>query len=155
MVARVYAERDPQCDGSIANDKASRSALSAQLLHHDPVALNFVQIKLDRCGRLGSRYIGRLDLAEDFTLAAKQDYAPAAFHPARELGGAVFLAGGRRHHSSRTGNAQPVRAALVHSLDQHATNVGATALFGESGGAYFALGSHPKETKKSPAEAGH
>jgi hypothetical protein len=108
MVARVYAERDPQCDGSIANDKASRSALSAQ---YDPVALNFVQIKLDRCGRLGRRYIGRLDLAEDFTLAAKQDYAPAALHPARELGGAVFLAGARRHYSPRMGNAQPIRAA--------------------------------------------
>jgi hypothetical protein len=42
----------------------------------------------------------------------------------------------------------------MHSLDRNATNVGATALFGESGGAYFALGSHPKETKKAPPKRG-
>ena len=70
---------------------------SAQLLHHDPVALDFVQIKLDRCGRLGRRHIGGFDRAEDFALAAQQDDAPAALHPAGELGGAVFLAGAAGH----------------------------------------------------------
>ena len=35
--------------------------------------------------------------ASAFTLAAKQDDAPAAFHPAGELGGAVFLAGAAGH----------------------------------------------------------
>jgi hypothetical protein len=46
---------------------------SAKLLHHDPAALNFIQIKLDRCGRLGRRHIGGLDLAEDFPLGAQQE----------------------------------------------------------------------------------
>ena len=41
---------------------------SDKFLHHDPVALDIIQIKLDRCGCLGRRHIGRLDLAEDFAL---------------------------------------------------------------------------------------
>jgi hypothetical protein len=72
-------------------------------LHHDPVALDFVQIKLDRCGCLGGCHVGGFDLTEDFALAAKQDDAPAALHPAGELGGAVFLAGAAGH----SGNIAP------------------------------------------------
>jgi hypothetical protein len=71
---------------------------SSKLLHHDPVALDFVQIKLDRCGCLGRRHILAFDRTEDFTLAAKQDDAPAAFHPAGELRRAVFLAGAAGRH---------------------------------------------------------
>src|SRR4051794_39457458 len=44
---------------------------SAKLLHHDPVALNFVQAKLDRCGRLGQCHIGGFDRTEDFALGAQ------------------------------------------------------------------------------------
>jgi hypothetical protein len=39
---------------------------SAKFLHHDPVALDFVQIKLDRCGCLGRRHIGGFDRTEDW-----------------------------------------------------------------------------------------
>ena len=70
---------------------------SAKLLHHDPVALDFVQAKLDRCGCFGRRHIGGFDRAEDFALTARQDDAPAALHPTGELGGAVFLAGAAGH----------------------------------------------------------
>ena len=35
----------------------------AKLLHHDPVALDFVQIKLDRGARLGRCHIGGFDFA--------------------------------------------------------------------------------------------
>ena len=49
--------------------RASLIALpSAQLLHHDPVALDFVQIKLDRCGCLGRRHVGGFNRAKDFAL---------------------------------------------------------------------------------------
>ena len=41
---------------------------SDKFLHHDPVALDIIQIKLDRCGCLGRRHIGRLDLTEDSPL---------------------------------------------------------------------------------------
>jgi hypothetical protein len=58
---------------------------SRQLLHHDPVALDFVQIKLDRCGSLRRRYIRRLDRAEDFAFGAQQDDPPAAAHALGEL----------------------------------------------------------------------
>ena len=37
---------------------------SGKLLHHDAVALDFVQIKLDRCGCLGRRHVGGFDRAE-------------------------------------------------------------------------------------------
>jgi hypothetical protein len=47
-------------------------------LHHDPVAPDFVQIELDRCGRLGRRHTVRLDRAENFTVGAQRDDAPAA-----------------------------------------------------------------------------
>ena len=70
---------------------------SGEFLHHDPVALDFVQTKLDRCGCLGRRHIGGFDRTEDFTLGAQQDDAPAALHPAGELRGAVFLAGAAGH----------------------------------------------------------
>jgi hypothetical protein len=43
------------------------------------------------------RHIGGFDRTEDFPLAAKQNDAPAALHPAGELGGAVFLAGAAGH----------------------------------------------------------
>ena len=102
--------------------RASR-APSAKLLHHDAGALDFVQIKLDRRCRLGRRHIGRLDLAEDFALVAKQDDAPTALHPAGELLGAVFLAGtaglhganlrGRSEESSHHLNAKTVNISLV------------------------------------------
>jgi hypothetical protein len=49
----------------------STACRSAKLLHHNPVALDFVQIKLDRCGSFRRFRVRRLDLAEDFTLAAK------------------------------------------------------------------------------------
>jgi hypothetical protein len=62
----------------------------AKLLHHDPVALDFVQIELIHRGRLGRRHVRGLDLAEDFTHVAKQDDAPPAPNPAGELGGAVL-----------------------------------------------------------------
>jgi hypothetical protein len=54
---------------------------SAKLLHHDPVALDFVQIKLERCGSFRRLCVRRLDLTENFTLVAKQDDAPTALHP--------------------------------------------------------------------------
>jgi hypothetical protein len=41
---------------------------------------------------------GAFDRTEDFPLVAKQDDAPAALHPAGELGGAVFLAGAAGRH---------------------------------------------------------
>ena len=72
---------------------------SDKFLHHDPVALDIIQIKLDRCGCLGRRHIGRLDLAEDFALGAQQDDAPAALDAAGELGGAVFA--GSAGHSGK------------------------------------------------------
>jgi len=82
--------------------RASLVALpSGKLLHHDPVALDFVQIKLDRCRSFRRFRIRRLDLAQDFTLAAKLDDAPVALHPARELLGAVFLAGAAGRHQVR------------------------------------------------------
>ena len=43
--------------------RAGSSAELAKLLHHDPVALDFVQAKLDRCGCLGRCHIGRFDRA--------------------------------------------------------------------------------------------
>ena len=51
---------------------------SGEFLHHDPIALDFVQTKLDRRRCLCRRHIGGFNRAEDFTLAAKQDNAPAA-----------------------------------------------------------------------------
>ena len=65
---------------------AGRPARSGEFLHHDPVALDFVQVKLDRCRCLGRRH----DRAKDFALGAQQDDAPAAFHPAGELARRVF-----------------------------------------------------------------
>ena len=44
---------------------------------------------------------GASTIPENFTLAAKQDDAPAALHPAGELGGGVFLAGTAGHFSGR------------------------------------------------------
>src|SRR6185436_18830340 len=76
---------------------------SGKLLHHDAVALDFVQIKLDRCGRLGRCHVGGFDLAKDFTLAAKQDDAPAALHPTGELRWAVFLGAAGRHAANLGG----------------------------------------------------
>ena len=46
------------------------------------------------------------DLAEDFTLVTQQDDAPAAFHPAGELCGAVFFAGSAGHNNE---NMAPTR----------------------------------------------
>ena len=46
-------------------------------------------------------------VAEDFALAAKQDDAPAALHPAGELGGAVFLAGAAGRHGGTIAPALP------------------------------------------------
>ena len=46
---------------------------SGKLLHHDPVAPDFVQIKLDRCGSFRRLRVRRLDLAED--VARQQDRA--------------------------------------------------------------------------------
>ena len=66
---------------------------SGEFLHHDAVALDFIQIELDRCGRLGGCHVGRFDRAEDFALVPQQDDAPAALYALGELGGAVFLAG--------------------------------------------------------------
>ena len=43
------------------------------------------------------------DLAEDFTLAAKQDDAPAALHPGGELRWAVFLGAAGRHAANLGG----------------------------------------------------
>jgi hypothetical protein len=71
---------------------------SSQFLHHDPVALNLVQLELDRCGSFGRFRIVGFDRTEDFPLGAQQDYAPAALHPACELRGAVFLAGAAGRH---------------------------------------------------------
>jgi hypothetical protein len=87
--------------------RAGSSAELAKLLHHDPAALDFVQIELNRCGRLGRRHIGRLDRTEDFPLAAKQDNAPAPLHPAGELGGAVFLTGSAGRHGENIAPALP------------------------------------------------
>jgi hypothetical protein len=42
--------------------------------------------------------MGGFDRAEDFALVPQQDNAPAAFHPAGELGGAVLLAGAAGPH---------------------------------------------------------
>ena len=64
---------------------------SAKLLHHDPVTLDFVQVKLDRCSRLGRRHIGRFDRAEDFALVPQQHDAPAALHPPGELASSFLL----------------------------------------------------------------
>ena len=66
---------------------------SGKLLHHDPVALNFVQTKPDCCSCFGRRHVMRLDLAEDFTLVTQQDDAPAPLHAAGELGGGVLPRG--------------------------------------------------------------
>ena len=44
---------------------------SASLPHDDPVALNFVQTKLDRCGRLGQLDVVRLDRTQNFALGAQ------------------------------------------------------------------------------------
>jgi hypothetical protein len=59
--------------GSFANSLAEVLAAwaSAKLLHHDPVALDFVQFELDRRGSFRRFPVSRLDLPEDFTLVAK------------------------------------------------------------------------------------
>ena len=84
--------------GPLGRYFAGVARLSGKLLHHDPIALDFVQIKLNRCGGFRRFGVGRLDLAEDFTLVAQKDNAPAALHPAGELRGAVFLAGAAGRH---------------------------------------------------------
>ena len=46
--------------------------LAHQLLHHDPVALNVVQLELDRGGCLGRLRVGGLDRPQNFALGAQQ-----------------------------------------------------------------------------------
>ncbi len=111
-------ERDPErlCDGVLLHFRQPPprhspgfADASTKLLHHDPVALDFVQIKLDGCGCLGRCNVERFDRTEDFTLVAQQDHTPAALHPTGELdptgqlGGGVFLAGSAGH----SGNIPP------------------------------------------------
>ena len=50
-----------------------------------------LQITSSLCGSFRRFRVSRLDLAEDFTLVAKQDDAPAAFHPAASFAGLTFL----------------------------------------------------------------
>jgi hypothetical protein len=83
---------------------------------YDPVPLDFVQIKLHRCGSFRPCCVRRVDLTEDFTLVAKQDDPPPALHPAGELRRTIFSAGAAGRH----------RGILI---DQHATNVGTTSFF--------------------------
>jgi hypothetical protein len=71
------------------NLRVNRPSL-AKLLDHDPIALNVIQFKLDRGGRLGGLGVGCLDRPEDFAFVTQQDYAPAAAHSLGELGGSVF-----------------------------------------------------------------
>jgi hypothetical protein len=52
--------------------------LSRQLLHHDPLAADLVQLELDRGGRLGRL---RVRLA----FGAQQNDAPTTAHPLGEL----------------------------------------------------------------------
>jgi hypothetical protein len=67
------------------------------------IALDFVQIELERCGSFRCLCVTRLDLTEDFTLVAKQDDAPAALHPPGKLRGAVFLGGATGGHAANLG----------------------------------------------------
>ena len=83
---------------TVAGDRRCTARRSGEFLHHDPVALDFVQIKLDRRDRLGRPRIGGFDRTEDFTLGAQQDDAPAAFHPAGELARRVFGGAAARWH---------------------------------------------------------
>jgi hypothetical protein len=54
---------------------------SDKLLHHDPVAVNIVQLELDRCRSLGPPHSGSLDRSQDFTLVAKRRFIrPASFY---------------------------------------------------------------------------
>jgi hypothetical protein len=118
---------------------------SGEFLHHDPVALDFVQTKLDRCGCLGRRHIGRLDCAEDFALGAQQDDAPAAFHPAGELGGAVFLAGSAGPHGENLVPALPrIEWGRIAGMADHPHTIDAgtmrwSPLSGWDGAVHFSL----------------
>src|SRR6478735_7218522 len=80
---------------------------SGVLLHDDPVALDFVEIKLDRCDRLGLLLVRRVDKAQQLTLRAQQHDAPAPAHSLGELGGAVFLAGSAGRHGENIAPALP------------------------------------------------
>ena len=63
----------------------------AKLLHHDPVALDFVQIKLDRCGCLGRRHIGGFDRTEDFALVRSRTTRQRRFIRPASVAGLSFL----------------------------------------------------------------
>jgi hypothetical protein len=58
-----------------------------RFLHHDPVALDFVQ----------SNWTAAAALAAATSGASTVPRISAAFHPAGELGGGVFLARAARH----------------------------------------------------------
>jgi hypothetical protein len=65
--------------------------LSAKLLHHDPVALDFVQIKLVRCSRLGRRHIGRLASPRISPLARRRTTRQRRFIRLASLAGVSLL----------------------------------------------------------------
>jgi hypothetical protein len=60
---------------------------SAQLLHHDPIALDFVQIKLGRCGSFGRWHIGCFDRTEDLALVANASSDRRAWRGCLSWGG--------------------------------------------------------------------
>ena len=102
-----------------------RCRRSGVLLHDDPRALNFVEIKPGHGGHLRRRRVRCLDIAENLTLGAQQDDAPAALHPTGELGGGVFLAGSAGHSGKyspcpaldRVGQNGPM-ADYTHTIDR-------------------------------------
>ena len=101
----------------------AKPAPSRQFLHHDAVALNLVQLKLDRGGRLGRLRIGCLDRPENLALGAMQDDASAVLHPAGEFAGCVFAGAAAGRHAPKIG----MRAGQVESVNRTSTIRGATS----------------------------
>ena len=73
----------------------SRHRIARPSLFPSLAGSDLVQIELDRCGGFCRFHIRSLDHPQNF------DHAPAALHPAGELGGGVFLALERRGVSGK------------------------------------------------------
>ena len=69
----------------------SRHRIARPSLFPSLAGSDLVQIELDRCGGFCRFHIRSLDRPQNF------DHAPAALHPAGELGGGVFLARAAGH----------------------------------------------------------
>ena len=82
------------------------------------VALKLIQLELDRSHLLGRIGIGSLDRPKDFTLAAKEHDAEAAFHPAGELSGVVFRGAAAGWHGMNLDIENP----RVESINRPSTN---------------------------------